>query len=73
MRFYHNAIVESAEVVQVPLKENGQFDLDGILNEIDEDTALVWICNPNNPTGTCSYEFEVSFIYQYRHIARYFF
>lgn len=51
-QYYHNAIVESAEVVQVPLKENDQFDLDGVLNEIDEDTALVWICNPNNPTGT---------------------
>lgn len=51
-QYYHNAIVESAEVVQVPLKDNGQFDLDGILKEIDDKTALVWICNPNNPTGT---------------------
>lgn len=50
-QYYHNAIVEAAEVVQVPLKDNGQFDLDGILAEVDEDTALVWICNPNNPTG----------------------
>ncbi|WP_412519550.1 histidinol-phosphate transaminase [Staphylococcus simulans] len=51
-QYYHNAIVESAEVVQVPLKSDGQFDLDGILEAIDDDTSLVWICNPNNPTGT---------------------
>lgn len=49
-QYYHNAIVESANVVQVPL-QNGEFDLDGILSEIDNDTKLVWLCNPNNPTG----------------------
>lgn len=50
-QYYHNAIVESADVVQVPLK-NGGFNLEGILSEVDEQTALVWLCNPNNPTGT---------------------
>lgn len=50
-QYYHNAIVEAANVVQVPSK-NGGFDLEGILKVIDEDTALVWLCNPNNPTGT---------------------
>jgi len=50
-QYYHNAIVESAEVIQVPLK-NGGYDLEGILNHIEDTTALVWLCNPNNPTGT---------------------
>lgn len=27
-------------------------DLEGILNEIDAQTKIIWICNPNNPTGT---------------------
>ncbi|WP_242437097.1 aminotransferase class I/II-fold pyridoxal phosphate-dependent enzyme, partial [Staphylococcus aureus] len=31
---------------------NGGFDLEGILKEVNEDTSLVWLCNPNNPTGT---------------------
>ncbi|MCD8901521.1 histidinol-phosphate transaminase [Staphylococcus gallinarum] len=50
-QYYHNAVVEAATVVQVPLKD-GYFDLNGILNEIDDETKLVWLCNPNNPTGT---------------------
>ncbi|MGI2314541.1 histidinol-phosphate transaminase [Staphylococcus cohnii] len=50
-QYYHNAIVEAADVVQVPLKDGG-FDLEGILSEVDDYTKLVWLCNPNNPTGT---------------------
>ncbi|MBH9580284.1 histidinol-phosphate transaminase [Staphylococcus felis] len=50
-QYKHNAIVENANFVEVPLKE-GAFDLDGIAAAIDDETELVWICNPNNPTGT---------------------
>ena len=50
-QYAHNAIVESADIVQVPLQD-GHFDLEGMLAAIDDDTALVWVCNPNNPTGT---------------------
>ena len=50
-QYYHNAIVESADVIQVPLKDGG-FDLDGMLQQIDNKTSLIWLCNPNNPTGT---------------------
>ncbi|QLK85505.1 histidinol-phosphate transaminase [Staphylococcus sp. 17KM0847] len=50
-QYFHNAVVEDANFVQVPLKE-GAFDLEGIAEAVDENTALVWICNPNNPSGT---------------------
>ncbi|AKS69871.1 histidinol-phosphate aminotransferase [Staphylococcus schleiferi] len=50
-QYFHNATVEDAETIQVPLIE-GAFDLDGIAEAVNEQTALVWICNPNNPTGT---------------------
>lgn len=50
-QYYHNGVIESANIVKSPLK-NGKFDLDNILEEVDDETALIWLCNPNNPTGT---------------------
>ena len=40
-----------ATLKMVPAKDNG-FDLDGILTAIDERTRVVFLANPNNPTGT---------------------
>jgi histidinol-phosphate aminotransferase len=34
-----------------PMK-NGCFQLDEILNRIDINTKIIFLCNPNNPTGT---------------------
>ncbi len=36
----------------VPLKEDWSHDLKGMEAAIDDDTKLVYICNPNNPTGS---------------------
>lgn len=30
----------------------GDHDLDAMLRAIDENTTIVWVCSPNNPTGT---------------------
>ncbi|TSB46922.1 histidinol-phosphate transaminase [Alkalicoccobacillus porphyridii] len=46
-----NAVIEGAEVREVPLTEVGEHDLEEMLNQIDEHTKIVWICNPNNPSG----------------------
>ncbi len=41
------------EIRKVPLKEGSfEFDLEGILNEVNEKTRLIFLCSPNNPTGT---------------------
>lgn len=37
---------------QVPLRADYTFDLDAIADEIREDTKLIYLANPNNPTGT---------------------
>ncbi|MFC7442117.1 histidinol-phosphate transaminase [Laceyella putida] len=43
--------IEGGVPVVVPLKE-GVHDLEGMLAAITDKTRLVWVCNPNNPTGT---------------------
>jgi len=44
-----------AEVVAVPLTGNHAHDLDAVLARADGATGLVYICNPNNPTGTLTH------------------
>jgi histidinol-phosphate aminotransferase len=43
-----------AEVVSIPLRKDYGHDLDSMLASVDRDTGMVYICNPNNPTGTLS-------------------
>lgn len=50
-QYAHNAKIEGAEIREVDLLENGDHDLEGFLKVIDEDTSIIWVCNPNNPTG----------------------
>lgn len=50
-RYKTNCQIEGAEVVEVPLQD-GTHDLEAMGNAVDEETKIVWVCNPNNPTGT---------------------
>jgi histidinol-phosphate aminotransferase len=54
------AQVMGAKAVKVPLDESHAHDLDAMLEAITDKTRLVFLCNPNNPTGTIyrSAEFE---------------
>ncbi len=45
-----NAVIEGAEVREISLLD-GAHDLDRMKDAIDEATAAVWLCSPNNPTG----------------------
>ena len=40
-----------AELRQVPMRGDG-YDLDAICDAIDSETRLIFIANPNNPTGS---------------------
>jgi histidinol-phosphate aminotransferase len=42
---------QGAEATLVPLADH-RYDLGALLDAIDEHTKLVYICHPNNPTGT---------------------
>lgn len=44
--------VVGATPVEVPLTEDHGHDLDAMLAAITDRTRLIFVCNPNNPTGT---------------------
>lgn len=41
-----------ATAVTVPLDTRHRYDLDAMLAAVTERTRIVYVCNPNNPTGT---------------------
>jgi histidinol-phosphate aminotransferase len=47
-----------ADAVRVPLRDH-RYDLDGLLGAVTPRTKLVYICHPNNPTGTMSTRAEL--------------
>lgn len=49
-QYWHNAEIEGAEVRKIPCVE-GAHDLDSMAAAIDDQTSIVWVCSPNNPTG----------------------
>ncbi|HSM45899.1 MAG TPA: histidinol-phosphate transaminase [Acidimicrobiia bacterium] len=46
------AIWAGSRFVEVPLLEDKSLDLDALAEAIDDETTVVVVCNPNNPTGT---------------------
>ncbi len=49
----------------VPMsRKTYKFDLDGILDRINENTKMIYLCNPNNPTGTIFTKKEFSDFYK---------
>ncbi|MDQ0213690.1 histidinol-phosphate aminotransferase [Oikeobacillus pervagus] len=58
-QYRHNATVEGAEIREIPLKD-GAHDLTAMGEAIDENTAIVWLCSPNNPSGIYINERELT-------------
>lgn len=56
-RYIQTTEMMGGNPVIVPLKDF-TFDLDGIISKITNKTKIIWICNPNNPTGTMITEKE---------------
>ena len=46
-----SANINDVEVRKVPLTATYQLDLDGLVDQLDMHTKLIFICSPNNPTG----------------------
>ncbi|MFQ6081781.1 MAG: histidinol-phosphate transaminase [Candidatus Aminicenantia bacterium] len=46
-------------IIKVPLKNNYTYDLEGFIEHLNPKVKLIFIANPNNPTGTMVTEEEV--------------
>ncbi|SDR83561.1 histidinol-phosphate aminotransferase [Paenibacillaceae bacterium GAS479] len=57
-QYRHNAEVENAVLKEIPLID-GRQDLPAMLAAVTDKTKLVWVCSPNNPTGTIVTEAEL--------------
>jgi len=51
-RYEFEAIAAGAEARKVALDENARHDLTAMASAVDENTRILWLANPNNPTGT---------------------
>ncbi len=45
------ADINEVEYRRVSLREDYSLDVDALLNACDDNTKIIWICTPNNPTG----------------------
>lgn len=50
-QYKHHALIEGAEIKEIKTNE-GYHDLESMFSAIDTKTRIVWICAPDNPTGT---------------------
>jgi len=46
-----NVLASNGVPVMIPLTENYTMDLDAMKNAVTDKTKMIWLCNPNNPTG----------------------
>ncbi len=52
VRYEAAAILNEVECREVPCTSSWECDLDAMLSKVDASTRLVFLANPNNPTGT---------------------
>lgn len=64
--FYIIARSVGAKLKTLPLTPDYRFDVKAIANAINEKTKVIYICNPNNPTGT--YITKTEFDYLMEHV-----
>jgi len=59
-----SADINNVEVKKVWLKPDFQIDLQKVMQAIDENTKIIWLCSPNNPTGNLGDKNSIEYIIQ---------
>lgn len=49
-QYKHHSVIEGAEIKEIPV-DDGAHNLRAMAEAIDENTEIVWICSPDNPSG----------------------
>src|SRR5450432_904414 len=57
-----SAHIHDVEVRRAPLSEKFELDLNAIQELVDEQTKIIWICSPNNPTGNAFNRTDIEMI-----------
>lgn len=57
-----SANINDVEVKKVSLTPQYQLDLDAIAETIDQNTKIIFVCSPNNPTGNSLYREDVEIL-----------
>jgi histidinol-phosphate aminotransferase len=57
-----SAHIHDVEVRRAPLSEKFELDLNAFEELVDEQTKIIWICSPNNPTGNAFNRSEIEMI-----------
>tara|TARA_R110002124_G_scaffold135815_1_gene298830 strand:+ start:7591 stop:8706 length:1116 start_codon:yes stop_codon:yes gene_type:complete len=50
--FFVQAAVRGIHLKKIPITKDYRFDVKAMVNAIDDHTKMIYIANPNNPTGT---------------------
>ncbi len=57
-----SAMVANAGMVKVPLRDGYYHDIPAMIDSITDRTKMIFVCNPNNPTGTIVKKDEIDLL-----------
>lgn len=60
-KYASDVLLMGGVAIQLPLKDY-KHDFEGFINKITDKTKLIYVCNPNNPTGNIMTKDEVEYL-----------
>ncbi|MEQ9165498.1 MAG: histidinol-phosphate transaminase [Fulvivirga sp.] len=57
-----SAAIQNIEVKKVPLTKTFELESDKVLSAVNENTKLIFLCNPNNPTANLLDEKQIKYV-----------